>query len=75
MKPVKDARTPRTLLTPVGYEDTIDLPCNYDIKAGIIWSYWETTFLERLQILFGRNIRVTIKGRVHCPIMLDTEAV
>lgn len=75
MRPVKDERTPKVFAKPKGMEECEDLPCNYDMVRGLIWSYWRPTFRERFLILFGRDIRLTIAGRVMAPVCLDTERV
>lgn len=75
MRPVKDHRTPQTLGAPVGMENCDSLPVFIDPVQGIFISYWHVSWKERLLILFGRNVRLYVVGRVHCPLHLDTEKV
>jgi hypothetical protein len=37
------------------------------------YSYWQTTWRERLAILCGRSVRLCVASEAHPPVHLDTD--
>jgi hypothetical protein len=79
MKPISNELTTITLGAPSNWnEETMGkcsgLPVCRQDEQGVpsYYSYWETTWRERLQILFGRPLRLNIVGH-HPPVNIDTE--
>lgn len=76
MIPISTDSTNLNLSKPSDWEEEkhgecIALPVShYD---GVYYSYWRPTFIERIKILFGNNIRVRICSEFHPPIALDVE--
>lgn len=74
--PIATDSTNLTLKKPSDWEEEKNGECkalpvsHYD---GIYYSYWQPTFLEKMKILFGVNIRVCICSERHPPIALDVE--
>lgn len=78
MKPVKHPWTNRELGKPKDWDESRFGPCESLPVVegdGIFYSYWETTWRDRVAILFGRPVRLCLTGRVHPPVMIDTEAL
>ena len=80
MKPVISAKTQHALGAPLNWDEKAagvcgSLPIQRGESSGVHWvsSYWQATWMDRLRILFGRPIRLTVVGRTHPPVMVDTE--
>ncbi len=75
MYPVSKEHTTRTLGKPDGWDakrgPCIGLPVTD--AEGIMYSYWKPTIIERLRILFGRQVRLAVVGSAHPPVAVDTE--
>lgn len=76
MKPIKTATTTTVLGAPRDWDEErlgecVGLPVAYG--DGCISSYWSPTWRERLAILMGRPVRLTVAGLGHPPVMLDVE--
>jgi hypothetical protein len=51
------------------YGKCVGLPvCDSD---GMLFSWWRTTWKERLLILLGRPVRLCLVSRKHPPVSLD----
>lgn len=76
MRPIKTKATTRVLGAPVGWNEELHGPCEGLPVAygdGFIASYWTPSWRERLAILMGRPIRLSVAGVTQPPVMLDTE--
>ncbi len=76
MSPVKTAFTTNELGRPADWNDQEHGPCESLPVAwvhGVFYSSWRPTWKERLAILFGRQVRLSLVGSAHPPVMLDTE--
>jgi hypothetical protein len=77
MTPLKMPHTTRTLGRPVGWNDAregatcVALPVT-DVDGALL-SYWRVSWRERIQVLLGRPVRLTVLSRLHPPVMVDTE--
>lgn len=78
MKPTKNELTTRTLAAPANWDEDTRGPCEglpvaFDPDDPAFYSYWTTTWRERLAILFGRPVRLCVAAMAHPPVHLDTE--
>lgn len=77
MKPIRTRATTRTLGAPSGWDKDRLGPCQGLPVAqgdGFLCSYWRPSWRERLLILLGRPIRLSVAGEsTQPPVMLDTE--
>lgn len=76
MKPYRHPETNCTFGQPADWDEAKDGTCSVlpvVISNGSIYSYWQPTWKERLQVLFGRPVRLAIFGTLQPPVMLDTE--
>ena len=74
MKPVKMSHTTRILGAPPFWEEATDGKCEglpISDGDGFIAAYWQTSWRERLLILLGCPVRVSIAGRTTYPLSLD----
>lgn len=76
MKPIIRPHTTRLLVAPTGWNDEhhgrcVELPISD--QDGIMYSYWKPTFKQRLLILFGQSLRLSVIGTTHPPVAIDTE--
>ncbi len=51
------------------YGECIDLPVSK--YGGVLYSYHQPNFWERIQILFGKPIRLCIRSETQPPVALD----
>lgn len=76
MTPVRTKYTTTILGAPRDWDDSGELgPCGglaVVQSKGCIYSYWKPTWYERIKLLFGGNIRLTIVGSSMPPVCLDT---
>lgn len=76
MKPIKTARTTSILHQPEDWDEAKHGPCVglpvVQTEGPYFFSYWKTTWRDRLAILIGRPVRMCVASRLHPPIMLDT---
>jgi len=57
---------------PPGYGGAPEITDLYVYKEeGFICSWWGLTWKERLQILFGRPVRLSILSNSHPPVAID----
>jgi hypothetical protein len=40
---------------------------------GVLYSYWKATWIDRLRILIGRHVKLSVVGNSHPPVWIDTE--
>ena len=83
MKPLHTPHTTRVLNAPRKWDEQRDGECDglpVVDGDGFLCSYWQPSWKERLLILCGRNVRLTVKAEttpMHLatqpPVMLDTE--
>jgi hypothetical protein len=76
MKPTSNELTTLTLGAPKNWDAEKNGPCGglpVCKQDGEFYSYWVTTWRERLAILFGRPVRLCVVGAGHPPVHLDTE--
>lgn len=76
MTPIRNKFTNHVLGAPVNWDEAKYGPCvglpicaaddNYN------YSYWSLSWRERLQVLFGRPVRLCVLSAGHPPVMLDT---
>lgn len=69
MKPIKHKKTTRELKHTL--DECITLPvvdCN-----GVMVSYWQPSFWDRVKILFGQPVRLSVMGEQHPPVAVDTK--
>ncbi len=76
MKPIVRPHTTRSLISPAGWDINryglcVELPISD--QDGIMYSYWQPTFRQKLLILFGQCIRLSVIGTTHPPVAIDTE--
>jgi hypothetical protein len=75
MTPETNELTTITLGAPVGWDHEKQGKCGglpVCKQDGEFYSYWRTTWRERLAILLGRNVRLCVVGNGHPPVHLDT---
>lgn len=48
-----------------------DLPAHRDECANMIYTYWRPSWRERLAVLFGITVRLTIKSNRPPPLALE----
>lgn len=75
MTPTSNELTTVTLGAPSNWDADKLGPCNglpVCRQDGEFYSYWRTTWRERLAILFGRPVRLCVVGAGHPPVHLDT---
>lgn len=80
MKAVANEWTKDILGAPSNWNAERDGPClglpvlieRDDGGLKCFYSYWRTTWRERLAILFGRPVRLVVTG-MHPPVHIDTE--
>lgn len=76
MKPTTNELTTITLGKPITWDEATQGPCGglpVCRQDGEYYSYWTTTWRERLAILFGRPVRLCVVGFSHPPVHLDAE--
>ena len=79
MTPIRNKFTNHVLGAPVNWDAEKHGPCiGLPICAadeGYNYSYWSLSWRERLQVLFGRPVRLCVLSTTgHPPVMLDTTA-
>lgn len=79
-KPVKNVFTVNNLGKPRDWDSSqgecISLPVYIQHGPGNskqFISWWKPSFIERLRILFGRPLRLTIFSSAHPPVCIDCE--
>ncbi len=76
MQPVRHKNTNAILGSPPGWNETRHGPCIglpvIQTEDPYYYSFWKTTWRERLAILFGRPVRLCVVGEAHPPVALDT---
>lgn len=79
MKAIKNEHTNDLLGAPSNWDAPKHGPClglpvliENDNGLKSFYSYWQTTWRERLAILFGRPVRLVVIGN-HPPVHIDTE--
>ncbi len=76
MIPIKKEHTTHCLSAPKNWvEDKLgkcDILYITRTEDGIAYSYWQTSFIDRVKILFGRKIRLCVASGSHPPVFLDT---
>lgn len=75
MTPAANELTHITLRAPENWDNDMNGPCvglPVHYSDGVFYSYWKTTWRERLAVLFGRPIRLSLMHVTHPPVMLDT---
>jgi hypothetical protein len=70
VKVFRHPETNRTFDPPPGF-DYPQLPA-VNTEFGQM-TFWKPTWRERLRVLFGWPVRLTVAGFVHPPVYLDTE--
>lgn len=77
MKAIKTQATNIEYMAPKNWNAEDHGPCSslwvYHDDAGMKMSYWQPTFFERVKILFGRNIRLTLVCDKHPPISVEVD--
>jgi hypothetical protein len=78
VRPFRHPRATVNLTKPVDWNEAErgtcgSLPARYDAIDENFYSYWLTSWRERLAILFGRPIRLVVASAAHPPVCLDTE--
>ena len=78
MKPIHTDATTVVLGAPANWNAEIDGPCHglpivRTEDDPLQYSYWSTTWRQRLSILFGKPIRLCVFGAGHPPVHLDTK--
>jgi len=78
MKPISNDLTNHTLGKPQNWDDAKHGPCGglpvcAFTEDGLpqFYSWWRTTWRERLLILCGRPLRLGLTSRAHPPVSLD----
>jgi hypothetical protein len=76
MKPCHKPHTTRVLMAPSAWDGDrhgtcVGLPVSD--SEGVMYSYWQPTWRQRLQILVGRPVRLCVVGSQHPAVALDTE--
>lgn len=77
MTPTTNELTTITLGAPKNWDADARGPCSglpVCFQDGEFYSYWKTTWRERLAILFGRPVRLCVASAAHPPVHLDTES-
>lgn len=75
MIPTVNELTHITLRAPENWDDETRGPCAglpVHYSDGVFYSYWKVTWRERLAVLFGRPVRLSLVAGRHPPVMLDT---
>lgn len=77
MKPTANNLTTLTLGKPLDWDEArrgpcVGLPVAVDHDDPAFYSYWTTTWAERVAILFGRPVQLCVAGMTHPPVHLDT---
>lgn len=76
MQPIKTEGTNLVLGAPQGWDAVLHGPCVglpvIKTEDPYFYSYWATTWRERLAILFGRPVRLCVASTAHPPVSLDT---
>lgn len=79
MKPIKTPHTNAILGAPPGWNEAQHGPCIglpvLQTEDPYFYSYWATTWRERLSILIGRPVRLCVVGGSHPPVSMDTERI
>ncbi len=76
MTPINQPHTTHHLHAPIDWEEEKHGKCDVlpiTLSEGVFYSYWKPSFKERLQILFGKPIRLCVANSSQPPVMLDTE--
>lgn len=76
MKPIIKPHTDLMLNKPDAWDTKLGECCGLPVCRvdGINYSYWKLNWRERLNVLFGRNVRLSVVGG-QPPVMLDTEKI
>lgn len=77
MKPTTNELTTLTLGAPKNWDAEKNGPCGglpVCFQDGEFYSYWTASWRERLEILFGRPVRLCVVSGAHPPVHLDTVA-
>lgn len=78
MTPIRHPQTTRTLGAPADWDEGLHGPCvglPITDSGGVMYSYWRPTWPDRLRVLVGSPVRLSVVGKTHPPVMLDTERV
>lgn len=76
MNPLNTAHTTRVLGAPKDWDERkngscIGLPITD--ADGVMYSYWNPSWSERLLILVGRPVRLAVVGYTHPPVSVDAQ--
>lgn len=75
MKPVKFAEFQKILGAPKTWNEAVDGPCEglpVAVHAGVVYSVWRPTLLERLKLMSGAKVRMAVySGTTQPPVWLD----
>ena len=78
MTPTRNELTTTILGAPPNWDESKMGPCKglpvHVTDEPSFYSYWQTTWGERLAILFGRPVRLCVASAGHPPVHLDTVA-
>jgi len=75
-KPINNEYTDKVLGAPKNWDSEKDGECiglPVHCNGEVFFSWWKIDWKNRIKILFGKPVRLTIFSLVHPPVSLDTE--
>lgn len=79
MKPIHHKHTNKILGAPAGWDAQRDGPCeglpicHVGTETPINHSYWKLSLRERLSLLVGAKVHLSVIGNGHPPVALGTQ--
>lgn len=75
MTPIEKSHTNMRLGKPINWDESKGgcevLPVTS--HDGVMYSYWKPAWTDRLKILVGRHVKLSVVGNSHPPVWIDTE--
>lgn len=78
MEPQRFKGYERVLAAPSNWDDSGYGPCKglpVQFDSGIIYSSWKPSFRERLRVLFGTPIRLSVFSHAMPPVAIEVRTV